>query len=71
MIHNTVHFSVLNTFYLKDILTFRLTSLLQRKLDMAALFVSMQNRRVLHQKRLFGDRTNPLDHLNDVDIIER
>ena len=63
-------------FYLYDILTFLLTlcrvvQCFKDKLNMAALFMVMQNRRALRRQRVFRDRTNPLDYFDDVDIIKR
>jgi hypothetical protein len=38
---------------------------------MAAAFILIQNRRQLRRERVFRDRNNPLDYLDDVDIIDK
>lgn len=41
------------------------------KLNMAAAFILIQNRRQLRRERVFRDRNNPLDYMDDVDIIDK
>ena len=42
---------------------------LRNKLNMAAAYAIINRRNLLRKERVFRDRNNPLDYMDDVEII--
>lgn len=40
-------------------------------LNMAAVYVLVRNRQLIRHERVFRDRINPLDYMDDCDILEK
>ena len=44
---------------------------LKTKLNMATAYILIRNRQLIRRERFFRDRINPLDYMDDVEIVDK